>query len=691
MIKKSWSALCVGVFCALSCFAARAQTLPTDAPMVVEVKAYGAIGDGDNHKITQADIDANKAKWLGTYEVGDEWDYVGIQEAIYAAFGAPGKEHGSGNSTLNRPLHISRGNYKVNKTLLLRHVLGGTVYGDGRFATILSSTTGSTVMETNGASMCKFEAFRLNARWEEKHILFNLDWDGKGDGWAGALQSNTFRDMHFEGAGYGVTIGRSGFMGSENLFLNCYWMNNTVAGLWSGNFNALQNTVIGGNFGNCHENAIRIREGSVHVFSTGFQSGLKEQTGSDFRFDGSANDHSTIIGCRTESKNFVRAGNGHHVEIYNCNQTTIEGNPGVFAAGDNIDIRGCSSMEGVVEIQGVQESPSSVRDSTFGRADWLKGGWVYAKNPFLAIENNVVRPGGGINGGKLPDATQPFQQSTSVLQRNVALGPNMYYLSESANRDGGVSGALFRGAPTVLPHDVQDKNVPTYGTLVDMVSPQSGMPFGMVHMGSQRGQYIFGQQRLYFPISNILGTGNNGTFISLLNVMVDKVAIVVQKGGTGSISIGDNAETTTVDGATKYFHRQTLDKPGYYEAPTRGVIYDARSTTGSGKAGDNKLTVANPYVFNVPKGEQNAIASTSIEGAGADDSALVTRVMARDDNILTLSKPLAKDVTDAKIDFVRHELANPEYGTQWALWIEWNDIKNVDGYVVVDVSPFLPQ
>lgn len=52
---------------------------------VISAADYGAFGDGTEHPITQADINAN-TQWAGVYDVGTSWDTVAIQEAILAAF-----------------------------------------------------------------------------------------------------------------------------------------------------------------------------------------------------------------------------------------------------------------------------------------------------------------------------------------------------------------------------------------------------------------------------------------------------------------------------------------------------------------------------------------------------------------------------------------------------------------------------
>ena len=61
-------------------------------------------------------------------------------------------------------------------------------------------------------------------------------------------------------------------MGSENLFLNCFWLACSTAGLLTSNANALQQTVIGGNFQGCNR-AIFAGAGSVPtIHGVGFQT-----------------------------------------------------------------------------------------------------------------------------------------------------------------------------------------------------------------------------------------------------------------------------------------------------------------------------------------------------------------------------------------------------------------------------------
>src|SRR5262249_31536651 len=150
-------------------------------------------------------------------------------------------------------------------------------------------------------------------------VCFDLDFDGNGI----PLQSNTFSDINFANADIGLRIGNSGFMGSENLITNCFFANQRLYGLITMNFNALQQTVIGGNFQNCGI-GINVERGSVPVIhGVGFQ----QSTRLDILVRKGVNDAISIKGCRTESVNFADINHQASV-IEACSQ--LNPNPGIF-------------------------------------------------------------------------------------------------------------------------------------------------------------------------------------------------------------------------------------------------------------------------------------------------------------------------------------------------------------------------
>src|SRR5207245_3640694 len=117
---------------------------------------FGAIGDGARHPISKTDLDAHAGKWVGTYVVGDEWDYVGIQEAIYAAFYNGTLTPNGSNQKLNKPLHIPRGYYLVNKTQNVVALQGGYIYGEGRETTTIASTFAGLDYRINGCCYSQY-------------------------------------------------------------------------------------------------------------------------------------------------------------------------------------------------------------------------------------------------------------------------------------------------------------------------------------------------------------------------------------------------------------------------------------------------------------------------------------------------------------------------------------------------------
>jgi hypothetical protein len=351
----------------------------TDAP-------FGAVGDGMVHVFDPAKTPANAA-WHGQYTAGvDTLDYIGLQEAIYAAFGPPGKEHGVQGASRNVPLYIPPGRYVINKPLRLTRLFGGRVMGSGRLSTtIVQATPATPVMTTNGISFSRIEGIAFHSgvkanfrgRWRPStaygagasacagdgsiwrssaggtsdakeptwsgasvrdgavvwervppFALLTLDWDASwAGGWTGACQSNSVSDCHFSGENtgvdFGVAIAPTGgnSMGSENLFTNCFWQWFTTAGFVTLGFNALQNTIVGGNFEGCLRYGVWFYKGAGSVYSTGFQNGFVNQIamgGYDIAFSNSTDDASVVFGCRTESGQFVSVENNHKVSVKGC-------------------------------------------------------------------------------------------------------------------------------------------------------------------------------------------------------------------------------------------------------------------------------------------------------------------------------------------------------------------------------------
>ena len=316
-----------------------AQVTPARDKSHVSAKEFGARGDFAND------------------------DTRALQAAVDDCFGNSARPHGTTGVVSNKVLLIPAGRYRITSPLEIAKLQGGRVLGDGRFVTQIVNVAGGPAIVTNGCAYSHFEGMYLQSQGTDATV-FDLNWDGSAGG--AALQSNTFIDMFFDGGAVGVDIGAGGFMGSENLFVNCFWIDQRSAALKTSNFNALQNSLVGGNIQNCNI-GVWVERGSVRlVESVGFQ--LSKVC--DIRIDNSANDTIAVVACRTESSNFLTIKNGVHAYIASCSQAEAAGAGYVLQAnGCPITVERCVSLKGqVVPSAGTR---LTVRGCSFGRTDWL--------------------------------------------------------------------------------------------------------------------------------------------------------------------------------------------------------------------------------------------------------------------------------------------------------------------------------
>ena len=326
-------------------------------------------------------------------------DTAAIQAAVDYCFGSRSSPHGTAQVNSNQILLFPPGNYRISAPIHFEKLHGGRVLGSGRFVTKVTNNKGGSVFVANGCGYSHFEGLYLHSEGRTAAV-FNLDWDGTAGG--AALQSNAFIDVLFDGGSFGIEIGTDGHMGSENIFVNCYWIYSAVAGLKTSNFNALQNTVIGGNMQSCNI-GIWIERGSVCVIEgVGFQ----QSRDWDVRVDNSANDTINIIGCRTESSNFVQLRNSVHACIVGCTQTEA-GQPGIFLQPNDspVTVERSVSLKGQVQLSSAPRL--TVRGCSFGRKDWLQYGDI---RPGHAVELEDVQYGGTPNSSAAGSASKIARQ-----------------------------------------------------------------------------------------------------------------------------------------------------------------------------------------------------------------------------------------------------------------------------------------
>ena len=357
-----------------------------------------------------SEINPREPRFGASGDFGSD-DTRALQAAADYCFGAPSAPHGTAGVSSNKVLRIPQGNYKITSPIRLAKLHGGRIIGSGRFVTKITNDAGGPVFVTNGCGYSHFEGMCLESSGGSATV-FDLNWDGTEGG--AALQSNTFLDMFFSGGGIGVDLGAGGYMGSENIFINCFWISHAMAGIKTSNFNALQNTIVGGNFQDCNI-GVWVFKGSVPlVESVGFQVS-KEW---DIRVDNSANDSLNVVGCRTESSNFVKIRNGVHAYILGCGQTEA-GPAGYFLdpAGCPVTVERCLSLQGQVTLS--TDARLTVRGSSFGRTDWLSHSRL---NSGQAIELEDVQYGGTPNSngsGSIGRISRQRITSAGVFEYNL--------------------------------------------------------------------------------------------------------------------------------------------------------------------------------------------------------------------------------------------------------------------------------
>ena len=160
------------------------RTMPDRLAETVNVKDFGAIGNGGTD------------------------DTATIQAAFNAAFGPPSNPHGAANCHLNRPVYFPRGEYKVNE-LYLTSVVGGRIYGDGFYASVLTGYGNSDLLSINGMSHSSFEQLGFFVGGNPApngYSAVDLNWDGV-DTLVG-LSDVTFFDCLVDQGNYGIRIAR---------------------------------------------------------------------------------------------------------------------------------------------------------------------------------------------------------------------------------------------------------------------------------------------------------------------------------------------------------------------------------------------------------------------------------------------------------------------------------------------------
>lgn len=275
--------------------------------------------------------------------------------------------------TVDDPTHITLNDstYDADSTggtihfpaLTLSNVQGAHIFGAGRFtSTIENTTSGGITIMTNGFEYSKIELLRIKSTGSGS---VSLDLDKTTTGFL-TVQSNSIEDCFIEGGDIGLRIGHTfGSQGSETTIKNCFVNSCAVAGIQTCNQNACDQTIIGGNIASC-DVGIWTKQGQCEVIhGVSFQL----NTTWDIKFGIDANSAISIMGCRTESANFLESGASSFSAI-SCGQ--VSGSAGIFiecSACPAFHIANCVSLNGSVNgSDGGGDCRGTVQNCQFGLA-----------------------------------------------------------------------------------------------------------------------------------------------------------------------------------------------------------------------------------------------------------------------------------------------------------------------------------
>jgi hypothetical protein len=308
-------------------------------------------------------------------------------EALQQCFDAAAKAGGE--------VYLSPGTWRGN--VLLKNVKGMTIRGDSRLSTTLYGIEpGKPALRIEGFWYSRISdlGFGCNKGLSDCGVLEIDSSDKQG------VQANTYERLLVNGQGsegkrskYAMTmcrVGTSSAQGSEQLFMNCHFSGAIHAAYYQEGFNALNNTIIGGNFQNYDRCGIDLVCGSLQIFSVGFQSCVGDaqidNDGWDIRASaGGVGDAMVIAGCRTESLRFFKGNHAQPVSLISCLQVASTERQFNVVELPNGTISNCTWNAGKVIHQRDAANPGVQVSEDYACTNSDRWVFVNPKNPSITI------------------------------------------------------------------------------------------------------------------------------------------------------------------------------------------------------------------------------------------------------------------------------------------------------------------
>jgi hypothetical protein len=298
-------------------------------------------GDNSGLTITAADITANP-QWIGMpdgsgmYPVGTLWDYVCLQEWLYACAACrstPGNILWNityGSYQLNQPGYCPAGLYRINQQLML-NATGANIEFASRRGGVISwygnklGTDGTTPgFLMNSLAYSQIRNLTMQDAFGCTSCLVSVDHQPGYPGFVGGLspQLNTFENWFIGGSygnptwgGVGIALAGGAAQGDTEQFVNMF-IGQCQNGVVIGGDNAIGILFLGGNMTNCTRGIANIGAGSftaINLLTEGDTYNYYgyphvdqlTMDGADFVSSEVSTESSLVIGNRSESMIFA--------------------------------------------------------------------------------------------------------------------------------------------------------------------------------------------------------------------------------------------------------------------------------------------------------------------------------------------------------------------------------------------------
>jgi hypothetical protein len=393
--------------------ATTSRTVPDRLADEINVKDYGAVGDG----------------------VTD--DTSAIQAALNVAFGPISNPHGY-SWFENKAVFFPAGRYKITTGLEIRHVKGGLIYGSGNGATTLTysgsvpgGATRTSLFRANGLNSTRIRdiAFVMTGgnALANNTAAFNYDDDHTGVN----SSTVTFTNCSFSGATYGLLIGISGFQSDTATLINCK-VDDCYYGIYGANQNAICSGMFGGSVTDCHA-GIYMPSGKMEMIcGVSFSGNTNGDDNSSGDVVSSQEYPVFLLGCYSTSPKFANLATGYNY-VGGCRHEAAT--PGPFLRmtfPGSVVIESCHSANGYLHGHTGGLSAFYLVDFNMDNPDWshLAGQiceWITAEPlTFADLPTTTawLREGLVANISDSPSATWGANVTTGGGSNHVSLRRN---------------------------------------------------------------------------------------------------------------------------------------------------------------------------------------------------------------------------------------------------------------------------